>query len=366
MAVNTYIVDKFNKNTATVVNHEEANALVVATRPLKTFINRTIFASNDQFGINMNVDASLSEESIILYDGDGPKWTPTAISGIWNFDSTTQVYIGTTSISAQNTSNGATMQLYNPEGLYTVTQKYLSGAIYITRWQTEPKAVEIYGYNTTTGQVVGNVIDISDYVITSNLNTWQIFNIETIDLNIYGREIDSIRIRTTSGGGVIQQYYLDYIRFLDDSGSGPLEYVIKPDFGKWLYVSKFGITIASEFDSTIPGSSIPNIPYDNLLGNYLPYGISYQRRYENKIIVSLNIKTILDILQLPGAKISNIGYDGTVTWIKIDLELHEPHLLKCTNNDRLSFTLFDNMTEFKVFKIMVEAKEEDRFVNYRE
>ena len=80
--LNTNIIDGKGTKTAATVTHadQEANALVVATRPLKTFENAIRFFTSDNEGIDMNVDASSGGTPELIHDGiDNVYWTGTTI-----------------------------------------------------------------------------------------------------------------------------------------------------------------------------------------------------------------------------------------------------------------------------------------------
>jgi len=67
--IKNYITDPKTGIKAEVVNSDENNALVVATRPLKTFDNKLTYFSNPTYGIEMNQDGASGGTAIEIHDG---------------------------------------------------------------------------------------------------------------------------------------------------------------------------------------------------------------------------------------------------------------------------------------------------------
>jgi hypothetical protein len=88
--IKSIVTDSSTSKTARVDDDsgKEKKALVVATRPLKTFCNKPRFFTNDSSGIDMNVSVTFTGTPIGVYDADKTQWTATAISGGSNWDTT--------------------------------------------------------------------------------------------------------------------------------------------------------------------------------------------------------------------------------------------------------------------------------------
>ncbi len=83
-----------NGRTADVVDEAEHDALVVATRDLKTYTSRTLFASNPTYGIEMAQDAAFGGGALLLHDGtDTVAWTFSEPTGTkWKADDAGRPY----------------------------------------------------------------------------------------------------------------------------------------------------------------------------------------------------------------------------------------------------------------------------------
>jgi len=178
MAVKSLITDGATKITARVddANETETKALVVATRPLKTFDNKLTFFSSDTYGVEMNVNGAAGGTAIKVHDGtDTSLWTATDIvgGGKTTFNSTDRNHTtgGTKSIKVDNSPVGDIFQL--DKG----SDQDLTGHISVTMWINVDKdwkagdAVDFYGWDTTGGTQVGTKVDLSDYFIYDDYDT---------------------------------------------------------------------------------------------------------------------------------------------------------------------------------------------------
>ena len=88
---------------------------------------------------------------------------------------------------------------------------------------------------------------------------------------------------------------------------------------------------------------------------FLQVGVS-----DGEIMFAQTIKTTLGWLQLPGTSIVSSGSDGTNTWFTMRIEHMEPLLLKYENEDMLCFTVSDDLSTLKHFRITAGCKKEIR------
>lgn len=363
MSLNTQLQDPQNGISASIEDREGKNRLHVLTEPSKRYIRRGVFFTNSNFGSNLNIDASLTTDNLYIYDGgDNAYWTPEIISGNWDFQSTDYAYSGTYSVDATKTKNNDTAQFYNDTKI-DVTYSSLIGYIYITSWEPDDE-VEIYGFDELGDDVViGQRVNIGDYVNTDNTNIWQEFVIPTTNMNMFDKQIDAIRITTVNSSGNAPNYYLDEIHFQGGAGGGPYTYTVAPRIGTWLHVYGFGYTIVNTYDSTMADGTLPNIPPNSILGRSMINGFLYQRKENGAVQFSYTFKKLVDILAQPASEIVSSGYDGTYSWIKIEVRFdNAPLMLKYETEDNLSITISEDLSTFEFFKISADCKEEDRQV----
>lgn len=325
----------------------ERRALVVATRPLKKYINDVRFFTNDAYGSDANQNA-LNASILHIHNGiDSALWTATAISGNWVFNSTDQAYEGTRSIDGTSTTNDSVAQIAKGSAQDLSGYSSLTGWIYITGWSQFPsKEVRVYGWNTGTGTQVGTVVDIGDYVNTTSLNNWQNFSIPLSDMSLTGQTIDAIRIRTIrTGFGFSPNYYLDNLGFVS-VGAGSVEFSIRPDIGKNLFVNKVQMTIIDDYSGTVADGTMPSLPYDSLLGvPSLDAGISFRVVRNGNTEVLFIFKNLGDIITFPGIRLHDYGSDGTNTWAIMSMDWPAPIELNERTQDKISFTINDDLSD---------------------
>ncbi|WP_292484656.1 hypothetical protein [Methanohalobium sp.] len=73
------------------------------------------------------------------------------------------------------------------------------------------------------------------------------------------------------------------------------------------------MAIAAPYNSTLTDGTVPNIPYNGLLGVQLVDGITYIRTFEGEIIFSYVVTDLIEVLNLFNTRVTNIGYDGNYT-----------------------------------------------------
>ena len=177
MSIKSHITDPTSGIKASVDNAlgTESNALVVATRPLKTFATQVDFFINPTYGVEMNKNVAVGGTPVPIHNGtDAVYWTASAISGTWTFDSVTVAHAGTKSIDATATANNDVMQIAKGSAQALTGYTAITGWIYISSWGTVgTRNIEIYGWNTATGLIVGNAVNINDRVSTIILGSWQ-------------------------------------------------------------------------------------------------------------------------------------------------------------------------------------------------
>jgi len=369
MAIRNTIIDPETGREASVVDGAEVNALAVATRPLKTFENKDIYFQNETYGAEMNQNVATGGTPIHIHDGtDNIYWTASAISGNWVFDSTDQNHTpaGSKSIDATGTTNNSIAQIAKGSSQDLTGYVSITGWIYISSWSAAgTKHIELYGWDTGTGLIVGNSVNIDDYINTGQIGSWQKFTINLKDFGIKNKTIDSIRIQTTTTA-VAPNYYLDDIQ-IEETGA-PLEYNIQPETDTWLHIHEISMVLADAYTGTITGlddgtenTTMQALSYNKILGvSELDSGIIYKHTANGNTKFSYNMKSLADILDNTCSRIITSGSDRINTFIKICFVYTEPIILKWEEMDKLSFTISDDLSGLLRFRIKAGCKEEKR------
>ena len=111
---------------------------------------------------------------------------------------------------------------------------------------------------------------------------------------------------------------------------------------------------------TLADASMPNIPYDTFLGVTLASGLGYVREQNREILYSSTSHNMFDIMQIPETTIAGCGSDGTNTWVTIRVVHTEPFILKPENDDKIYFTISDDLSGLLEFSISAGCRIESR------
>ena len=358
MSLKSLIVDPRTGKQAFV----EENALVVATRPLKSFYNKIEFFTNPIYGYNMNVVGGFSGTPEPIHNGiDNVYWTASAISGTWVFDSVTQAHSGTRSVDATATMNDDIAQFAKGVSIDLTGYVAITGWVYLSFWDDKVvKKIEVWGWDTAASLMVGSVVDLWNYVDIRLIGSWQKFTIPLSAMSLVGETIDALRFKTVDlGAGQPPNYYLDDVQF-EELGN-LVEFSVKPDLGTWLHVHSLSMLFVDAYSTTLADATMPYLSYDKLLGlSSLVNGLLYQGIMGGQVRLTFPFRNLGDFLSFPGFRISNFGSDGTNTFLSLFIDLVEPVVLQSEFEDRLFFTAADDLSGLLKLTISAACKAEVR------
>ena len=371
MPINSNITDPLNNNVARVDAPEnEKSGLIVATRPLKTFNNWFSFFTNDEGSNELNIDASFGGAPDVVYAenaGSPAEWDTSAISGTWDFASLFPAHGGAACIDATATVNDSECQFDEAgAGIDLTNFVAITGWIYITSWGVQgTKEVIIYGWDTTSGLQVGDSVNIGDYVNIGDQDTWLEFTILLGDMNLEGKTIDALRIKTVDiGPGQPPNYYLDDIQV---EATGGEQFSINSITGSWLYIERVTMIISDAFTgiTTVAGATanatLQNLPYNTILGlAALTNGIVFQQINDKSITTFGNFKQLSDFLLFPFLETIDAGSDGTNAWLKLSYKVNAPIILKNETLDKLAVSISEDLSGLLEFRIMAGGRLEKR------
>ena len=366
--LNVNITDPNVKRSAEVDNAQgERQALIVATRPLKTFDGAIKHFTSVNGSTDMNVNGSVTGVLELVYDEDTEWGSSNIVGTTFIFDDGGPAVDGpkngSVCIDATASTNNNTMQLDNGGDFDLTPYSFLTGWIYITGWSVAgTKEVLISGYDTNTSSVVGVTADIGNYVNTGAFNVWQEFIIPFTDMMLEGETIDALRIITVDiGAGPPPDYFLDVIEFEEPAGDGPQKFAVVPDIGTWLYVQTVQHTLVDVLDTAYADASMPNLSYDKFLAvSKLPVGTLYRRIMDGDVKFSILLQCLLDLIMFPNSTISNFGSDGTNTFLTVNQQLIEPLVLRSETTDMLQFTVEDDLSDLLLYRTSIMGRVETR------
>ena len=350
MSIKTILSDGAGTNgSASVVSQEDTPAgLMVYTKEYDQIIGQIKIALNSTYGADMNKNVAFSGTPDGVHNGaDSVLWTASALSGTWTFNSTAQAFSGTRSVDATATVNNDEAQFQRGSTINLSSYVAFTGAIYISSWASANKNVQIRFRNA--GVDVGTSINLSTYINTAVIGSWQTFAIPVSAFGVTTGTVNQVVVRTIStGGGAPPDYYLDVLQF-EEQGSAT--YTIEPDANSIYQVSSLRVTMIDGYDSTLASNSVPKITYNTLLGvSSLTNGISIRLTTDGVVRFSGIFKQHSDFMSLPRMTMQSSG-DGTNTMVNYDMELYPPFIMDARTNDKFEVTLSDNLSGLLYFRI---------------
>jgi hypothetical protein len=376
--IKSLVHDGLGKGISAEVNNNdgtETNALVVATRPLKTFYKKIAFFSNETQGIQMAVDGS-SGFGVVEYIHDGTDnvyWTAVATKGTgWVFDSTDQNHTvsGTKSIKTHDAVNKDKFEIRKGSTMSVSGYVAFTGWIYLSDVMDLANGAELkFEAQNGSGNKVGDTVKVQNYINTNLTGVWQKFSISLADIALTTQTIDRVEFEVKGDTtGDVPNLYIDDVQ-LEEPGVGalgPTEYIVVPERESWLHIQALNITMVDALSTTLTDGTMPNLSYNKFLGvTELTSGLHYRRFELNEIKDSLIFRNLRDMLQLGGTTVTDSFCDGTNTIIKIRIPFLEPLIVKDDDLGYLSFVVQDDLSGLIDLKISCEAIKEKRDVIHR-
>ena len=368
MPIKTYITDTESGLEPAVDNcsGDEKRALVVATRPLKTYGAKVAFAINPTYGMEMAQNGLFGGTALAIHDGtDSVAWTFSEPTGTkWEADSTDRAYAGTKALKCDNPNVGDVLQVINnlgPGNDIDLTGNYVG----ITMWINVDKdwaggdSIEIYAH--LDGALAGNAVALEDYFAYDSYDTWQFISIPLSDMGLTTSSIDAFRIENISReGGKSPEFYIDEWE-MQESGEA-IDFEITPDDGTWFHIKSFQTTFVDAYSADNDDSTVPNLAYNQILGMTPTVGYLFRRYSEEVIQREARIKCLMDLLSLPTTQIADVVSDGTNTMVTIENTYPESvdFVLKSEDDDKIVYTLEDNFSQLLYFRISAIGYTEER------
>jgi len=351
-----------SKLKADVVDGDgEKVALAVATRDLKVYENQSLFFINSDEGIDMNKNGGSGGTPDIIHVGisDGVYWTGSnIIGGKANFNSGDRANSGSVSVKVDNPAIGNVWQFNKGSDLSISNYVSISMAVNIDKDWSVGESIIIYAWDTGTSSIVGNSVALEDYLNELDFDVWQIVSIPFTDLGLTSGTFDALRMSMDgTSAGKRPKLYFDDIQ-VEQTGT-PLEYVLEPETGSWLYVENLTVTIVDVYDSSVANGTTQGLPYNTLLGETLSVGISYKREHAGEVLFNTLVTSLIDFMQFPATSVQS-GSDGTNTWMTVNVPFNSPLILKPESADKLSFTINDDLTGLLFFRATAGGKKEIR------
>jgi hypothetical protein len=332
------------KNRGSFFVDGEPNGSIVYTIPYREYSTGAALLTNSSGSTEMAIDASIGGTPENVYiDEPTTGWTNSALGGTWDFASTAITpQGGTHCIDATGTTDGDEMQMERSSSISLSSYTTFSGFIYLDSINISRHSIEMEV--RLAGVIVGNKVDLKDYIDTGTIGSWQPFIIPKSDLGLNGSTIDQIVFRTISTSGAPPNYYLDTIN-IEESGGELFSFVPPP--GMTFEIFSVAFIIQDNITVLEPGQFMGLSALTN--------GVVLRTKVGGATFFSAGIKTLFDIYA-NGSDLESTMFGATETLVNfIGTAAGERSRLKGDNGDSFSFLISDDLSGLTSFKAIVRG-----------
>ncbi len=333
--------------------HFGVSGLVVLTEPLVQFDTQIRPFLNPTFGAEMARDASFSGNPEIIHNGGTSlEWTGSAVQGAWNFADG-----GAVSITQALNNDSATFAEETPATIAMSGFTAITGVINLTTYSDISNDITVIF--DLAGVIVGNSVNLNDFIDTGVLGTAQAFVIPKEDMGIASDTVDGFTITIARDGGARPTMTFDDIQIEQIGAPAVFKVTTAKDTRYHIdsvrYTLIDGLTGKTSVTDGTQTATLPNLPYDKLMGiNALTNGVVFQRVNRGVTAFSLNLKNIGDFLRT-GADIVNLVSDGTTGYLNLEVKFREPILIEGDENSFMSLTISENLSDLTSFRAITRG-----------
>ena len=339
-----------------ITGGEDPLGVIAYTEPRKDIEPMVMPVVNPTQGIALNVDAAFGGTPEGVHNGgDSVLWTASALSGTWDFASTTQANSGSASIDATATKVDDEALFEDGTSISASSYVALTGFIYITSFTTN-QGFELRALLNSVDQ--GNPVNIKEFVDTTILNSWMKFVIPMADLGLTTETIDELILKTTNTmGGSAPDYFIDDMQW---EQTGGFTYVAGPPQSEWWYLIGQRISIANTA-LTPDANGNTFIDYTKLLGITAPTnGLLVTIQSRGVSVTGQSVKTLGDVLQIPRVTLTVNEPSSSGTIIGINTDQTEPFRLQGELGDNFTLFISDDLSAFDIFNWWIFGWKEKR------
>lgn len=344
MSLKSRIIDPSTGAEAAVVHdHHNKPALLVATRPYKSYNIYSDWFTNPTHSNQIAQNVGFSGTPEVIYD-ENDNWTTSSVTGSWIFNSTSSPHGGIYCIDGYSTGNNDEMKLVRSSDLTMSSVVAVTGYVYIGAWSTSGTKELGIKFANSSGSTVGNRVNVGEYINKYSFGTWQQFNIPISNFGASGLGIRELRFDTVDlGPGNPIDFRLDDIQ-LEESGGG-LTYTLNPPTGSLAYLREIRGTFIDEWTGNATNGDMPNLSYNKIVGlDNLVNGIIFRIYSGGMLASSYTVNNISDMLSQTGSEIVTAFQDDTNTFLSISWKFPRSILLHSSLDDKIDITIQDNMS----------------------
>lgn len=357
MGVKAYITDLVGQ-AAEIMRGKIKGArlgLVVYNSPQHHWTTTSIPFLSSAGSPHLNVDGSASGATDGIHDGtDSVLWTGTALSGTWDFASTTQFNSGAMSVDATATVNGDQAQFERSSAIDSGNFAILTGAVYLEKYNATRNSIPINFL--LAGVPNGLTVNLGDFINTATLNAWQSFTIPLCDFEVTG-DIDQMVVETATTSGFTPEYYLDD---LDLRAGGGEVFTAQVPKDRTFRLTKMEVTFRDDIDlfATVganENATAWSINPDGIMGlSALTNGLAVRSVVDGVTGQSAVLRNMADMLYTVFS-VSNVFAQGTDAIVKLESSVDTVIFFDGAQDDRVELVISDDMTGLTDFRAILRG-----------
>jgi len=305
------------------------------TPVFKPFLEETV-------GNAMNQDVSFGGTPEIIHNGgSSTEWTGSAIQGTWNFADS-----GKISLASGVDQDSATFAEESPTTIDISGFTAITGKINLTTYNANNNDLDVEF--DLAGTLVGNSVNLNDYIETTLLASEQSFAIPKGDMGLASQSVDGFTITLSRAGGPQVAFTMDDIQ-IEQTGT-PLIFKVESLPNEPFHITELRLAFADTLAATVANGTAFGLAHDQILGvSALSTGIVFRRIEDSETVFAVTIKDLGDFLST-GSNLINAISDGTDTFFTLLIEFPEPIILRGPPKANfLAFTINDNLSGLTKF-----------------
>lgn len=326
--------------------HQKIPGLVVYSHNLETGTPLLNFFADEEGSVDQNINASGAGTLTGVHNGgDTALFTASAVSGTWDFASTTQANTGTQSIQL-GTKNNDIASFTNASDLTVTDYSDLRGFIYITSWPNSgSKNVQFQLY--LNGAPVGSAVNLSAYIDTSIQDEWQLFDIPMSDFNITSAQFDAVWVTMVdNGAGSAPSGFLDDISFVGAGTGGQTTFRVKPPIDQVWVVNRIKWTAVSNSSA---------LKYNEWFGiPELTNGYTFSFKSRGKTTSTFTARNFFEIAQYPNVTLDIISGTSSLFEVYFDIPDEQQVLIGALEQE-IDLVVRDDLSSMIEFRASLQG-----------
>jgi len=318
---------------------------VMYTEPFRVLVPRIEPMVNEAYGNAMNQDISFGGTPELINDGgDTAGWTGNNVIGNdVDFTSTDRPETGSASVEINNPDVNDVWEFDKGSDLTTADYTAVTMSINIDKNWAGGDDIGLYAYDQGSASQIGNEVSIGDYVNEGDFDVWQQAIIPFSDLGLVVTDFDTFRmVNNARNGKKSPRFFIDNF-YIQQTGT-PAEFRTNSPPGQNYYIDEIIFTFVDALDTTLADASMNNLSYDQILGvTGLSNGFLLRRFVDGEATISAPLSSLSEFIRA-GFETTNIGSDGTNTYLTLSLKFPNPLVVYGGVNSYISATISENLS----------------------